>query len=272
MVAEGCDPHPRSLLHIFHTGSSRLAQFFLLYSFVVMISKRRDVMAKTILVVDDEERLRMLVKAYLTKAGYRVVTASDGREALFVAREQKPDLIVLDVMMPNMDGYEFLRLHNKERSTPVIMLTAKVDEHDTILGLELGADDYMTKPFSPRELTARVKAVLRRLEKSESETEVLRIGELTLDRTNHFVKVNEQFINLTPSEFQLLAILMANPGRAFSRSELLERIQGDGDIYDGYDRTVDVHIKNVRAKIKKKRASRRYIETVYGVGYRLKRE
>ncbi len=150
------------------------------------------------------------------------------------------------------------------------MLTAKVEEHDTVLGLELGADDYMTKPFSPRELTARVKAVLRRLEKGENEIEVLRIGELTLDRTNHFVKVNEQFINLTPSEFELLAVFMANPGRAFSRADLIERIQGD--IYDGYDRTVDVHVKNLRAKIKKQKASRRYIETVYGVGYRMKRE
>ena len=227
-------------------------------------------MSKTIMVVDDEERLRTLVKAYLTKAGYRVVTASDGRQALFVARHEKPDLIILDVMMPNMDGYEFLRLHNKERDTPVIMLTAKVEESDTVLGLELGADDYITKPFSPRELTARVKAVLRRNEKNKSGAEVLRVGDITLDRTNHFVKVQDKFINLTPSEFDLLAVFMANPGRAFSRSELLERIQGT--FVKGYDRTVDVHVKNLRAKIEPKRGSPRYIETVYGVGYRLRRE
>ncbi|MGB0383722.1 MAG: response regulator transcription factor [Ardenticatenaceae bacterium] len=227
-------------------------------------------MSKTIMVVDDEARLRSLVKAYLTKEGFRVVTASDGREALFVAREEKPDLIILDVMMPNMDGYEFMRLHSKERDTPIIMLTAKVEDNDTVLGLELGADDYVTKPFSPRTLVARVKAVLRRTEKKTHQAEVLRIGDIILDRTNHFVKVKDKFINLTPSEFDLLALLMANPGRAFSRADLLQRVQGA--LYDGYDRTVDVHIKNLRAKIEPNRRSPRYIETVYGVGYRFKRQ
>lgn len=225
-------------------------------------------MSQTILVVDDEVRIVSLVKAYLTQAGFRVVTANDGRQALFVARQEKPDLIILDLMMPKMDGYQFMREHQKERETPIIMLTAKVDETDTILGLELGADDYITKPFSPRELMARVRAVLRRASKSASEPEILRVGQFTLNRTNRYVKLGDDFINLTPSEFDLLAAFMSAPGRAFSRLELLEQVQGT--MYEGYERTIDVHIKNLRAKIEPNRRSPRYIETVYGVGYRFK--
>jgi len=223
-------------------------------------------MSKTILVVDDEERLTSLVKAYLTQEGFRVVTARNGREALFIARQEKPDLIVLDLMMPEMDGYEFMRLHRKERETPIILLTARVEDSDKVLGLELGADDYMTKPFSPRELTARVRAVLRRAGQAAPEPDLLRAADITLDRAGHTVRVGERMADLTPSEFDLLATLMSAPGRAFSRLELLDRLQGT--TYEGYERTIDVHVKNLRAKIEPDPSKPRYVETVYGVGYR----
>jgi DNA-binding response OmpR family regulator len=227
-------------------------------------------MSKTVMVVDDEERIRSLVRAYLEQEGFRVVMAADGREALFVARSEKPDLIILDLMMPEMDGHEFMRLHRKERETPMIILTARVEESDKIIGLELGADDYVTKPFSPRELVARVRAVLRRAGQMAPEPEVLRANGITMDRAAHLVKVAERVVDLTPSEFDLLAVLMAAPGRAFSRYELLDHIQGTA--YEGYDRAIDSHIKNLRAKIEPDPAAPRYIETVYGVGYRFARE
>ncbi len=223
-------------------------------------------MAKTILVVDDEERLQSLVMAYLAQEGFRVVVAANGRDALFMAREERPDLILLDVMMPEMDGYDFMRLHRKERETPIILLTAKVEEGDKVLGLELGADDYITKPFSPRELTARVRAVLRRVGKSNPAGEVLRVGDVLLDRERYLVEVGKQRVDLTRSEFDLLSALMATPGRAFSRLELLDRLQGIA--YEGYERTVDVHVKNLRSKIETNPRKPQYIETVYGVGYR----
>ncbi|MFZ0545800.1 MAG: response regulator transcription factor [Candidatus Promineifilaceae bacterium] len=221
---------------------------------------------KTILVIDDEERLVSLLKAYLGQEGFRVVSAVNGREALFVAREEKPDLIILDIMMPEMDGYAFMRQHRREMDTPIILLTARLEETDKVLGLELGADDYVTKPFSPRELTARVRAVLRRMGKSTPEPELLRVGELVLDRSGRYVKLSNNYIDLTPSEFDLLAALMSAPGRAFNRMELLDRLQGTA--FEGYERTIDVHIKNLRAKIEPDPHSPTYIETVYGVGYR----
>lgn len=227
-------------------------------------------MAKTILVVDDEERLVSLVKAYLLQEGFRVVTADNGRTALFLARQEKPDLIILDVMMPEMDGYEFMRAHRRDHKTPIIMLTAKIEENDRILGLELGADDYVSKPFSLRELMARVRAVLRRTGQETPAAEQLRVADVILDRNGHFVKVNDTLVDLTPSEFDLLAALMTAPGRAFTRFDLLDRIQGVA--FEGYERTVDVHIKNLRAKIESNPRKPRYIETVYGVGYRFARE
>jgi len=223
-------------------------------------------MPKTILEVDDEKQLRTLVKAYLTQEGFRVVTAADGREALFVARHEKPDLIILDLMMPEMDGYEFMRVYSKERETPVIMLTAKVEENDRVLGLELGADDYVTKPFSMRELAARVRAVLRRAGSPLPDSEILRAADITLDRANHVVTVSDRHVDLTPTEFDLLAILMAAPGRAFSRFDLLDRLQGTA--FDGYERTIDVHIRNLRSKLEPDPRHPRYVETVFGVGYR----
>ncbi len=224
---------------------------------------------KTILVVDDTDALRIMVKKYLVGEGFRVVTAKDGREALFVARDEKPDLIVLDLMMPEMDGYDFMRVHGREADTPVIILTAKMEETDKVLGLELGADDYVTKPFGMKELTARVRAVLRRLEKSQSNgssNAVLRAGELMLDPDSYLVQLSGQNINLTPSEFDLLAVLMRNPGRAFSRADLLDMLQGTS--FEGYERTIDVHVRNLRTKIELDPSNPEYVETVYGVGYR----
>ncbi|HUN22400.1 MAG TPA: response regulator transcription factor [Anaerolineales bacterium] len=223
---------------------------------------------KTILVVDDEVRITSLVQAYLQQQGYRVLTARNGRDAVFVARHEKPDLIVLDVMMPEMDGLSALRLLRKEREVPVILLTARVEDDDKVLGLELGADDYVTKPFSPRELTARIRAVLRRAEQTATPTAILRVRDLALDRTAFRVFLREQAIEVTPSEFAILQTLLENPEKVFSRLELLERLPG-GEAYEGYERTIDAHIKNIRAKIEDNPREPLYITTVYGVGYRL---
>ncbi len=223
-------------------------------------------MAKKILVVDDKKELRALLKQYLSQEGFEIVTANDGQEALFIARQEKPDLILLDLMMPEMGGYEFMRTYHREADTPTIILTAKLEENDKVLGLELGADDYVTKPFSMRELTARVRAVLRRTEKPKAEQDILRVADITLDRVGREVTVGNSHIDLTPSEFDILAILMAAPGRAFSRLELLERLQGSA--YEGYERTIDVHIRNLRSKIEPDDSQPHYVETVYGVGYR----
>jgi DNA-binding response OmpR family regulator len=223
-------------------------------------------MAKKILVVDDKPELRTLLKSYLTQEGFDVSVASDGQQALFVARREKPDLILLDLMMPEMGGYDFMRTYRREAETPVIILTARLDENDKVLGLELGADDYVTKPFSPRELTARVRAVLRRMDKQGYSMDLLRAGEITLDQAGRSALASGQPVDLTPSEFDLLATLMGAPGRVFSRLELLDRMQGTA--YEGYERTIDVHIRNLRTKIEPDPANPRYIETVYGSGYR----
>ncbi|MCA9949004.1 MAG: response regulator transcription factor [Anaerolineales bacterium] len=223
-------------------------------------------MNQLILIVDDEVNLVSVVRGYLEQAGYRVVSAYDGRQALFVAREQQPDLIILDIMMPIMDGFAFMREYNREGKAPIIALTARIDEADKVLGLEMGADDYITKPFSPRELVARVRAVLRRSGAVTPESNLLRAGQLQLDRDAHMVSVAGQEIELTPMEYSLLNIFMTNPGRAFNRMELLERAQGFA--YDGYERTVDVHIKNLRKKIELDASQPEYILTVFGVGYR----
>ncbi len=223
-------------------------------------------MARTILVVDDSESLRTMVKSYLTQEGFRVVTASNGREAIFVARDEKPNLILLDIMMPELGGYEFMRIYSKEADTPIILLTARLEENDKVLGLELGADDYITKPFSPRELTARVRAVLRRTEKQSSEPDILRAGEIELNPSSRLVKVGGEIIDLTPFEFDLLALLMATPGHIYSRLDLLQQLQGHA--YDGYERNIDVHVRHLRIKIEPDSTSPHYIQTVYGIGYR----
>ncbi len=225
-------------------------------------------MSQLILVVDDEPKLVKVVRGYLEQAGYEVVTAGNGREALFAARDHQPDLIILDMMMPVMDGLSFIREYQKEGSAPIIALTARVDETDKILGLEMGADDYITKPFSPRELTARVRAVLRRVggAAAQPENKLLRAGNIVLDEEAHIVRLDDVEIELTPMEYNLLLTLMRNPGRAYSRMELLEHAQGFA--YDGYERTVDVHIKNLRKKIETDPSQPVYVLTVFGVGYR----
>jgi DNA-binding response OmpR family regulator len=226
--------------------------------------------AKTILVVDDEPRLVSLVEAYLTQSGYRVMTASNGREALSVAEHQEPDLIILDIMMPEMDGYEFMRLYRTDHDTPIILLTARVDSDEKVAGLEAGADDYLTKPFRPRELMARVKTVLRRSGKKEPAGKVLHAADIVLDRSEHAVQVADRYVDLTPSEFDLLAVLMSAPGHVYSRLDLLDILQGIR--FEGYERAIDLHIKNLRAKIEPVPSTPHYIETVYGVGYRFVRQ
>ena len=222
---------------------------------------------RTILMVDDQMSVRMLVQDYLTEEGYRVVVASNGQEALYAARHEEPDLILLDIMMPEMGGYDFLRAHRQERNTPVIFLTAKLEETDKVLGLELGADDYITKPFGMRELVARVRAVLRRTGRQDAEQEILRVRAITLDKSARTVTVAGVPVHLTPTEFTLLETLMVRPGYAFSRLDLLEALQGVA--LEGVESTVNVHIRNLRRKIEPDPKHPSYIETVFGVGYRL---
>ena len=227
-------------------------------------------MPKTIMVVDDKANIRTLVRDYLSEENFRVVTAEDGQQALFVARREKPDLVLLDIMMPKMGGYEFLRAYRKEQNTPVILLTARPEESDKVLGLELGADDYVTKPFGLRELVARINAVLRRASSGPAAVEVLRSGEITLDRVSREVKVGERTVSLTPTEFDLLALLMNSPGRVYSRLDLLELLQDTS--FEGAARTIDVHVRNLRTKIEADPSNPQYIETVFGVGYRFRPE
>ena len=221
----------------------------------------------TILVVDDEKKIVRLVRDYLEAAGFRVLTAHDGEMALTQFRYERPDLIVLDLNMPGVDGIDVARAIRREHNTPIIMLTARVEATDRIVGLELGADDYVTKPFSPRELVARVKAVLRRTQNVESASTPIRTGGLVIDPDKRSLTLDGKMVNLTTTEFALLLVMARTPGRVFSRIELLDRIQGVA--FDGYDRTVDVHIKNLRKKIEPNPRKPRYVLTVYGAGYRL---
>ncbi|MEI8307474.1 MAG: response regulator transcription factor [Chloroflexales bacterium] len=223
-------------------------------------------MTHTILIIDDERNLRDMIRVYLEQEMYHVVQAANGREALYVARIEKPDLIILDLMMPEMGGYEFMNAYRKEGVAPVIMLTAKVDDEDKILGLELGADDYISKPFNVRELIARVRAVIRRTHRPAIEPDLLRAADIIVDRTGCTVRVRNQYVDLTPSEFELLSTFMAAPGQVFSRLDLMDRISGN--TFEGYERTIDVHIRNLRTKIEPDPRHPKYIETVYGVGYR----
>jgi two-component system alkaline phosphatase synthesis response regulator PhoP len=223
-------------------------------------------MPKTILVVDDKSNVRTLVREYLSEQGFRVVTAENGQMALYAARQEKPDLILLDILMPEMDGFEFIRTYRKESDTPIILLTAKLEESDKVVGLELGADDYVTKPFGMRELLARIRSVLRRAGQIPHPSARLQSGEIVLDRDMHTVTAGGREVHLTPSEFDLLAILMHSPGRVFSRLDLLESLQGTS--FEGVARTIDVHVRNLRTKIEADPAHPRYIETVFGIGYR----
>lgn len=221
---------------------------------------------KTILVVDDESKITQVARDYLEHAGYAVRVANTGKAALAMNRSEKPDLIVLDLGLPEMDGLEVTRTLRKDSNTPIIMLTARGEESDKLVGLELGADDYIVKPFSPKELVARVRAVLRRAESDQSASEMIRAADLTLDVPRMRVTVGERAVELTPTEFQLLAALAARPGRIFTRGQLLDAVRGVA--IDSYERAIDAHIKNLRRKLELDPRQPRYILTVYGVGYK----
>lgn len=222
-------------------------------------------MPKKILVVDDEPKILEICRDYLHSAGFDVVTADDGPAGLNLARREKPDLVVLDLMLPGMDGLDVCRTLRRESDMPVIMLSARVEETDKLIGLELGADDYITKPFSPRELVARVRVVLRRAGNDPS-GEVIRAGDVTLDRTRYEVSLEHGAIPLTPTEFEILAVLMSQPGRIFSRAQLLNAVHGVA--FESYERAIDSHIRNLRRKLEPDQAGWRYIVTVHGVGYK----
>jgi two-component system alkaline phosphatase synthesis response regulator PhoP len=223
-------------------------------------------MAQTILVVDDEPEIVKVLRGYLEQAGFRVVTANDGPLALAQYKHEKPDLVLLDLHLPGLDGLDVARRLRASSNVPLIMVTARVEEADRLIGLELGADDYVTKPFSPREVVARVRAVLRRAEATRTTPEVIRAADIVIDLTRHTVTRGGEPIDLTPTEFGLLVALAREPGRAFSRLQLLEAAQGDA--FEGYERTVDAHIKNLRAKLERDPRQPDYIVTVFGVGYK----
>ena len=228
-------------------------------------------MAARILVVDDEAQLVRVLRGYLERAGFSVLTAYDGREALRIALQERPDLVVLDLMLPGMDGLDVCRALRQKSSIPIIMLTARVEETERIIGLELGADDYVTKPFSPREIVARVRAVLRRTHpQQERDGEVLVVGELRLDAARHMLLVGERPVELTASEFEMLRMMMGAPGRVFTRDQLLDATQGAA--YEGYSRTIDTHIKNLRRKIETTPGRPEYLLTVHGVGYKMRED
>src|SRR3990172_568059 len=223
-------------------------------------------MPQTILVVDDEPQLVKVLRGYLEQAGFRVVTAHDGQMALTQYKHEKPDLILLDLNLPGMDGIDVARRLRATSNVPIIMVTARVEETDRLIGLELGADDYVTKPFSLREVVARVRAVLRRAEAEPMTPEIIRVADIVIDLTRHTVARGGEPIDLTPTEFSLLVALALEPGRAFARLQLLEAAQGDA--FEGYERTIDAHIKNLRVKLEPNPRKPKYILTVFGVGYK----
>lgn len=219
-----------------------------------------------ILVVDDEPKIVKLARDYLERGGFRVVTAADGQTALAIARHERPDLVVLDLNLPGLDGLDVCRALRRESAVPIIMLTARVEETDRLIGLELGADDYINKPFSPRELVARVRAVLRRVQGGVHQPSLIRVGDLAVDLNGYRATHAGEILHLTRIEFNLLATLAQHPGQTFSRSQLLDRLHGVA--YDGFDRSIDAHIKNLRRKLEADPAEPRYILTVYGIGYK----
>jgi DNA-binding response OmpR family regulator len=227
-------------------------------------------MSKTVLVIDDEPQIVEICRDYLTAAGFAVLTADDGPRGLTTARRERPDLVVLDLMLPGMDGLDVCRELRRDSSglaaVPIIMLTARVEESDKLVGLELGADDYITKPFSPRELVARVRTVLRRASEGPAPADLVRVGDLTLDRARYRVVLPDREVDLTPTEFEILATLASSPGRIFSRAQLLTAARGVA--FESYERAIDSHIRNLRRKIESVDAEPRYIITVHGVGYK----
>ena len=222
---------------------------------------------RTVLIVDDEPKIVQLARDYLEHAGFAVLTAGDGASAIQVVRTRRPDLVVLDLGLPHLDGLDVTRTLRAESATPIVMLTARDDELDKLLGLELGADDYITKPFSPRELVARVRAVLRRSERTPDAGQTLAVGDLVLDVPRMRTDVAGRAVELTSTEFSILATMARQPGRVFTRSQLLDAVRGVA--FESYERAIDTHIKNIRRKIEPEPREPRYLLTVYGVGYRL---
>jgi two-component system, OmpR family, alkaline phosphatase synthesis response regulator PhoP len=221
---------------------------------------------KHILVVDDEPRIAGIAKDYLERAGYRVTLATNGTDALTLARSTAADLIVLDLGLPRLDGLDVTRALRKGSNVPIIMLTARVEESDKLIGLELGADDYLTKPFSPKELVARVRAVFRRIDAAQNPDAVIRAGDVTIDKGRMRATVADRAIDLTPTEFELVSTLARQPGRVFTRAQLLDAIRGVE--VESFDRAIDAHVKNVRRKLEPDPRNPRYVLTVHGVGYK----
>jgi two-component system alkaline phosphatase synthesis response regulator PhoP len=221
---------------------------------------------KKVMVVDDEPKIVQLARDYLEHAGFAVVVAHDGKAALATARAQNPDLVVLDLGLPELDGLDVARTLRAESNVPIVMLTGRSEESDKLVGLEIGADDYVTKPFSPKELVARVRAVLRRTEHPRPASEIVRVGDVTLDMPRMRLTVADRIVALTPTEFQLVATMAREPGRVFTRAQLLDAVHGVA--FESYERAIDAHVKNLRQKLEPDPGSPRYVLTVYGVGYR----
>lgn len=224
----------------------------------------------SVFIVDDDMKLTKLLKSYFDKEGFVTYLAHEGNNAVRAILDKKPNLVILDIMLPGVDGWEICRELRQNSEVPIIMLTARDEETDRIIGLEMGADDYVTKPFSPREVVARTRAILRRTQKTASKKEPLRIGNLLIDAERHLVKKMDNTLGLTPTEFKILELLASSPNRVFTRLQIVERIQGYA--FDGYERTVDAHMKNLRRKMEENPKEPQYIQTVYGVGYRLNGE
>ena len=223
-------------------------------------------MKELVLVVDDEPKITKLARDYLEQAGFLVLIASDGKDALALARRERPDMVVLDLNLPQLDGLDVARQMRRESEVPIIMLTARAEETDRLIGLELGADDYITKPFSPRELVARVRAVLRRVRGDVHQSGVIRVRDLEIDLQGNRVMRSGESLRLTRTEFTLLAMLAQSPGQTFTREQMIDRVHGV--VYEGYDRSIDSHIKNIRRKVEEDPLNPTYILTVYGVGYK----
>ena len=225
-------------------------------------------MSKKILVVDDEPQIVKVVKAYLEQSGFQVVTAADGNTALTTFHREKPDFMILDLSLPGMDGLDVCRAVRHESNIPILMLTARVEEADKLVGLELVADDYVVKPFSPREVVARVRTIFRRADTADiPKPEIIQVGDLHIDPDQHTVIVSDRQIELTPTEFDILVVLARQPKRVFTRLQIMEQAQGDA--FEGYERTIDAHIKNIRLKLESNPKKPAYIHTVFGVGYKL---
>ena len=225
---------------------------------------------QTILIIEDESELVRILRSYLENAGFEVLSAGRGDTGMDIWRSAHPDLVILDLNLPGMDGLDIAREISRKEDTPIIMLTARVEEADRLIGLEIGADDYITKPFSPREVVARVRAVLRRAQKAQKPQQFLRVHDLEIDVEAHTVNHSGEALDLTPAEFTILMTLAEQPGRVFTRLQLLEAYQGNA--FEGYERTIDAHIKNLRSKLEENPKQPRYIETVFGVGYRMPKD